>query len=480
MRFPNFLGASFVTETILGDAEDLINWQVQPNTSKGAKSDYLLLPTAGCDPWADVVNNTICRASFAEAGQVFKVIGNGFYEFFENKTFVLRGTVVADSSPAMIRSNGNFQLLVTSANHAYCHNRVTNTFTEVATSGARQGGVLSTYGLLFDAATGRTYYSDPGDLLTWDFGLGFFERSTTSDPAIAMIVNNYGEVLLMGEKTTEPWVPTSDPDDPFAPKGIIIPHGIGAAFSAVSDATTVLWLSRAEGGAGQVLSMSGYNPRVVSNPALDAAISRYRETSRIDDAEAWAYQENGHECYVLSFPTVNKTWVLDRSTGFWTPRGTWNVPQARYDRWRPSWHCYEWNTHLVGDSASGQVYRLSSAISVDAGGGPIRRERVTPGVRNDGRRVTFDALELYIETGVGNATLKDPQITLYCSDDGGHTWWSAGDRSIGKQGQFGLPVIWDCLGSSYDRVFKVVASGNVPYRIVDAYLRLRGEQRASA
>lgn len=479
MKFQGFLGASYVAATLFGDAEDLTNWQVQRNESKGAKSDYLLLPTPGVEVWVDVINNTRCRGSFAENGQVFTVIGNGFYEILENKSFVLRGTVTASTLPATIFSNGNGQILVTSGDRGYCYDTTTHVFTAVATVG-RQGGVLATYGLLFDPETGRVYYSAPGDLLTWNFGLGFFARSTTSDPAIAMIVTNYGEVLLMGEKTTEPWVPTEDPDDPFAPKGIVIPHGIAAPFSAVNDGNTVLWLSRSEAGAGPVLAMSGYSPRVVSTPALDATLSGYRETGRIDDAEAWAFQETTPKNYVLGFPTINKSWVLDRAAGFWAPIGTWNVSKGAYDRWRPSFHCYEWNTHLVGDTSSGKVYRLSSAIPTDADGGPIRRERVTPGVKNEGRRVIFDALELYLQTGVGNASVLDPQITLYCSDDGGNTWWSAGDRSIGKMGEYGLPVIWDSLGSSYDRVFKVVAADAVPYRIVDAYLRLRGEQRGAA
>jgi hypothetical protein len=125
------------------------------------------------------------------------------------------------------------------------------------------------------------------------------------------------------------------------------------------------------------------------------------------------------------------------------------------------------------------VFRLSNQLNTDATGAAVRRERVTPGVRNEGRRVIFDALELYLQAGVGTALVPDPKISLYCSDDGGQSWWSAGDRSVGKMGERGLPVIWDCLGSSYDRVFKVVAADNVPYQIVDAYLRLRGEQRAA-
>ena len=47
---------------------------------------------------------------------------------------------------------------------------------------------------------------------------------------------------------------------------------------------------------------------VVSNHALEQALQSY---STISDAICFGYQDAGHQFYVMSFPTANKTWVFD-------------------------------------------------------------------------------------------------------------------------------------------------------------------------
>jgi len=59
--------------------------------------------------------------------------------------------------------------------------------------------------------------------------------------------------------------------------------------------------------------MNGYVPTRISTHAVENTLVN----QKIDDAIAWTYQLEGHECYVISFPSLDLTWVYDISTTMW-------------------------------------------------------------------------------------------------------------------------------------------------------------------
>src|SRR5215469_160081 len=68
-------------------------------------------------------------------------------------------------------------------------------------------------------------------------------------------------------------------------------------------------------------------------------------------------------------------------------------------------------------------------------------------------------------------TIRQPQITLRWSDDGGHTWSNDHTISTGDPTTlFKTRVIWRRLGRSRDRIYEVQAQDPVPWRLIDAYL----------
>jgi hypothetical protein len=67
-------------------------------------------------------------------------------------------------------------------------------------------------------------------------------------------------------------------------------------------------------------------------------------------------------------------------------------------------------------------------------------------------------------------SLRDPQIMLRFSDDGGKTWSNERWISAGQQGTYKTRCRFRRLGRSRDRVYEVVVSDPIPWRIVDAYL----------
>lgn len=65
---------------------------------------------------------------------------------------------------------------------------------------------------------------------------------------------------------------------------------------------------------------------------------------------------------------------------------------------------------------------------------------------------------------------RGPQMTLVWSDDGGHTWSNEHTRDCGQAGRFNVRVLWNRLGRSRDRVYKIIVTDPVPWAIIDAYL----------
>ena len=66
----------------------------------------------------------------------------------------------------------------------------------------------------------------------------------------------------------------------------------------------------------------------------------------------------------------------------------------------------------------------------------------------------------------------NPQVMLRISNDAGKTWISEQWRSAGKMGEYWKRIRWNGLGSARRRVFEVVVTDPVPWRLVGADLQI--------
>jgi hypothetical protein len=231
---------------------------------------------------------------------------------------------------------------------------------------------------------------------------------------------------------------------------------------------TVYWLGQDENGNGTVWKASGaYQPQRVSTHAVEYAIGRF---SRIDDAVAWTYQQEGHTFYVLNFPTGNQTWVFDASTGLWHRR-VYRDSINGYNRHRGQCQIAFANLNLVGDWQNGNVYSMELDTYTD-NGDAIPRVRVGPAV---GCR-QVDLLEIAMETGVGTVTGQgvDPQVMVQWSDNGGHTYGNEHWSSAGRVGDYSYRVRYRRLGQlrrgSKWRNFRMVITDPVKVAITGAWV----------
>lgn len=475
--YPGFIGPSYVSQSLIADAEQTINFYTEILQAEAAKNRMALYPTPGFQDYASTSLSPI-RGMFYQNGRMFAVIG---FEFVEvaGGVITLLGTVDSDNKPATISSSGDGgnQLFITSGGSGYIFDLVSSVFTHIVGLQATQGGFLDGFFLALDTVNSTLRISNYFQGLTWD-PTQFRVRGLAADRWTGMIVIQ-STIFLFGTQTYEVWQNTGAAPFPFGPiLGYFFAEGLGARFSLSRLGDFPAWLSLNDQGAGRVFVAQGYAPVPISNHAVENAIQGYaRMGLDTSDAVSFTYQEDGHEFYCLTFPTVDTTWVYDRSTQQWHQRLIWvddGLVPAHWEAWRPLYHVYAFGKHLVGDRLLGKIYEMGLQLFLDVGGVPLRRLRRAPAVASGMSRVFFPRFELDMQVGIGLSTGQgsDPQVMMRTSNDGGLTFGSERRRSAGKQGKYLTHVYWNKCGQALDgrRVFEVNVSDPVPWRLINAYL----------
>lgn len=308
------------------------------------------------------------------------------------------------------------------------------------------------------------------------YGLAFASKFTGPDDLVSLIVD-HGQIYLLGEKTSEVWADTGTFPFPFQRiPGASSQHGIAAKFSMARFGNSFAYVSRNDRGQAVIVQMNGYFPQRISTHAVENTLVN----QNISDAVAYTYQLEGHECYVVSFPTLELTWVYDGSTQMWH-KWLWCDNQNNFKRHRSNCSALFQGLVLVGDWENGQIYKLDPDNYTDNGQN-IRRVRRCPHLVTDFQRQYFEELQIQFQPGVGLQGITspplnletegaDPQAMLRWSNDGGSTWSNEHWAGIGKVGKYQNRIIWRRLGWARDRIYEVVVTDPVKAVIVSANLK---------
>jgi hypothetical protein len=279
------------------------------------------------------------------------------------------------------------------------------------------------------------------------------------------------EAWLLGEKSTEVFFPTGDPNAPIARIGnAFMEIGCAAAKSAAKLGERLYWLATNDEGGYSVVRTEGFTALPVSTPAIDHAIAQY---ARVDDAVAISYTQEGHRFYCLSFPTGGTTWVFDATVGLWHQRAYRDPVSATLEPVLEQCQMAFAGKVLVGSRVDGSVYELDLGAYTDDGDPIVRRRRCSY-IGNAQGPVRHHRLELVMTSGVGDGDPTsqgyDPQAVLRWSDDAGKTWTSERLAALGKIGE-NPRIAWRRLGSTETaRVYEVTITDPVRVEIVDAVL----------
>jgi hypothetical protein len=332
------------------------------------------------------------------------------------------------------------------------------------------------FGVVNVSGTDQWWQSNLFDLSIWD-PLNFSSADAAPDDIVA-IAELHEEQFLFKQTNTEVWINAGLPGFAFQRlAGVHIEMGCAAAFSVAKAGEALIWLAKNEQGEGTVQMVSGYQPRKISTKAIDGAIQSY---STISDAIGYAYQQNGHLFYVLTFPTANATWVYDvgesEKAGFplWHSRAAF--AGGKFSRHWSNCYAAFAGKCLVGDYRNGNIYAFNMNAQTDNGTPKkwVRSWRALPEPVYE--PMTFESLQIDMQTGIAIADGTNPLAVLRWSDDGGHRWSNERFLAVGATGETARRVKANRLGSTrlnsgLDRIFELSSTDLFPVAIINADLQ---------
>lgn len=371
------------------------------------------------------------RGLFTINGRSFSVASTAFLEVMSNGSTTLRGTVGNDGFPVSMAASPQ-QLLLASAGVAYIFDLVANTFSPIPgatfAGPVAQVGICTDFFLVLVANSKEFYVSAVLDATDWTSN-GAAIVDVFPDNIVSMIVD-HNEIWFFSD--TQRAVYGESPTDifPFVYiQGSFGETGSGAQYSTAQLNDSVFWMGRNARGSGIVLRSQGYSQARVSNHAIEFAIQGY---SKIDDAIALTYQDQGHEFYQIYFPTPSKTWTYDTATGWWHERGFWLQSIGAFRAAHYQNHTFNFGKHLVGDWSSDNIYEMSIPVHngstwtfADDNGNPIRRVRRAPHISNEQKWQYFSELQVFLESGLGpipGLQGQAPPSSIILQDSLGNLW----------------------------------------------------------
>lgn len=327
----------------------------------------------------------------------------------------------------------------------------------------------------------QTFYTNQ-PIYSGTYNAIYFALKDGASDNLMAAVDNKELLWLIGERTTEIWYNAGGQYFPFQRlAGTMQQYGCKAVNSISrlksGSEDSLIWLGRSERGENIVLKTKGYSTEVVSTPAISDAISTYTITS---DAIGYSYEEDGHEFYVLTFPSADRTWVYDATVPAqfsWTQRLSYDPYANSFHRERPNCFMNIGGMRVVGDYQNGALYQMTRAAYTDAGW-PIRCQRRSPFIwdKDNRQRVQMTSLQVEFSPGQGNAINmgSNPQARLRISRDYGTTYGEPIYSAIGAIGNYMNRCIWRKLGWTRGSVAEIEIIDPVKRDIVGATLRAMG------
>lgn len=430
MRTP-FLGPFNVTRSRNYADNRLVNLYPEFGAaSKDVGAFYMcpglsLLVTCGTGP---------IRGMAAMAGNLYVVSAGNVYQVSPSFQATLIGTIPSASTPVTMivnvtapTSTNLQQIAIFDGQNGYLIQNGTVTQINLPFSGPVSAKYQDGFGFVNQTGTNQWWQSNLQDLSTWS-ALAFSSADAQPDNIIA-IGDIHREVFLFKQYNTEVWVDAGLSNFAFERlDGPYIETGIAAPYSLAKAGESLLWLTQNKQGQGQVAMLEGYNARIVSTHAIEHAIQSYQT---ISDAIGYAYQQEGHLFYVLTFPTGDATWCLDLSSTAEGRQPMWHQRAAflngQFHRHWGNCATFFAGENVVGDYLTGNLYAFSLNQQLD-NFSPRKWVRSWRALQKPVENpVSFKSLRIDMETGAGVSEVNYNASTNLLTDGNftnGFTGWT--------------------------------------------------------
>lgn len=446
------------------DTQQLINWYTETDPQDTRTPKYIV-PTPGNTLFCTAGSGVI-RGLYVFNSLLYAVSGNTLYEITTGGVATSRGTLGTSTGVVQFCDNGptqGTQMMIIDGSSSYytfvagAGSLVSHTgsnFTTAATLTYQDGyGIFNQNDL-----TGRFWLTNLEDMTTIT-GTNFATLTSTPSQLVAVISDSV-RLYLLGSQSLEVWYNSGDPNFTFTrvPNSIYF-RGCNAAYSVQKLDNSIIWLGTTSYGHPQIYQMRGEAPPIViSTPQMEYTMSQYSKRS---DAISFAMIMNGHEFYVVTFPTANVTWVYDCRTREWH-----NRQSGASGRWIANCFAFFNSNYYIGDfNATGNIYQLSQSATTE-NGVAINRTLTSPHFNDKDERLFVNSVQV-----VGNfqAVANASTMTLTYSKDNGLTFPSTQTFTTSSSNNI-QRMIFRRLGWARDWVFRLTTTSNPV--ISDAFVHI--------
>lgn len=396
------------------------------------------------------------RGSYVAGSRWFVAAGSTLYEVTSTGGYTSRGSLLTPSGFVGMSDNKT-QLAIVDGSNLYIFTLASNVLTTITVAGWRGSDdvqEMDGFFIFVDPDTDQFYLSaiDNGSNLN---ALDFSSADTSPDNIVTHRVN-HRQLWLFGDLSSEIWIDSGASAFPFVRySSYTLDVGCVGKRAAINAADTIFWIGKTKRGSGTVYMASGNQPQRVSTIAVEQAL---RASTDISGASMWCYQIEGHEFIGINAPGLKTTWVYDAAIQQWHERGEWS---AGWLPLRSRLYVAYAGYHFGGD-AYGSLVRLDASLNT-LNGRFLVRERTWPHMVSPSMEpISYPGVEIACASGHGG------NMTLQLSNDGGYTFGSALQRSLGAAGRWMQHVRWLGLGTAINRVFRLRCSDDVPFAIHNA------------
>lgn len=441
----------------------LVNMYAEPNGQE-AKADFTLYGTPGLPIWTTMEGGVI-NGTHIMNETMYVVSGSNLYRVDTNKTKTLIGSIGSQTSRVFMSDNGTQLAILKSDGTLWVSDGVTVSEISIDTTDFEPSSSMTYsdgFGIFAKADSQQFFISGLFDFTTYD-ALDFSTASEASDNIVRIFAFR-GSVWVFGSRSIQLYSNTGDTDFPFqliqgASDSTI---GCGAKYSVAQIASSLFWL----GSDRRVYTATGYTPNRISDYGIEKTM---QDMTTVSDAFGATYTYDGHSFYVLTFPTENKTFVLNLNTMLWHDAESYGL-----GKWRVNNIISYAEQVLCGDYNNGNIYYLDVNTYTD-NADIIQRWIYTQNLYAEGNRFVIDRLELGIDGGTGLITGQgsDPQIMMQYSDDGQKTWSPEQWTTLGKVGTYYTRAVWRRQGITRQRSYRFLISDPVAVKMNGLYASIR-------
>jgi len=468
--------ASYQLSSPVGSSARLVNCFSSP-APQGGKSAVIITRSAGIATFANLDSSGAAggRGAINMNGVLYALVHETLYRVDSAGAGTNVGTITGTGRVRMATNGTNFVIVRPSDNVGFwCNGSATTQITDAVFTGFGAADVefIHGYYIFRRPSTGQFFQSQLNETSFTDFDAAdIAEAEQVPDNLVALGVD-HEEVLLFGTASAEVWYDAAnDTGSSFSKSpGGLVSLGIAGSESHGKQDNSTFWLANDR----TIRRLTGATPQKVSQWGIDTQLNKL---TTISDCYTVPFIQEGHMMLAFVHTTDERTFVYDCTTQQWHERSSYVSASSstRQRQWRVS-HCVEcYGKQIVLDTLSGKLGYLSTE-TLDEWGNPLRMSWTYQPVYAKNNLAIHRRFEIVCNVGHGLASGQgsDPKVTLEISDDGGETWRTMPERSLGLRGQYKANVFWDMLGSARQRVYRVTITDPIPVMVVDTQLTVEG------